>query len=178
MSAERSVPPSRSTGTLKLLAYVVLAAAVLVAAGLLVQRRSDEHTWEAVAASAPGNTRIAFARARNCAAGACQTLWIGSTRETASLVSTLASASERVDEIAWTADGKRVGFLINGYQLRLYNAETLAPAGQFSLITPDGNPSSRIARGVTFSENGRAVTFDDCPRNRSGCRSGLVAVPQ
>jgi hypothetical protein len=31
---------------------------------------------------------------------------------------------------------------------------------------------------VTFSENGKAVTFDDCPRNRSGCRAGVVGVPQ
>ena len=37
-------------------------------------------------------------------------------------------------------------------------------------------PSSRLARGVTFSQNGAAVTFDDCPRGRSGCKPGLAAV--
>jgi hypothetical protein len=29
---------------------------------------------------------------------------------------------------------------------------------------------------VTFSQNGAAVTFDDCPRGHSGCKSGLAAV--
>jgi hypothetical protein len=178
MSTERPVPTSRPAGTLKLLVSAIVLAAVLAAIVSVVSRRPDAHTWEAIAAHAPGNTRIAFARGRSCDAGTCQTLWIGNTRETATLVSTLAAAGERVDEIVWTADGKRVGFLVNGYQLRLYDAETLSPAGIFSLITPDGNPSSRIARGVTFSANGKAVTFDDCPRTHSGCRAGLTAVPQ
>jgi hypothetical protein len=168
---------SATAATLRVVAYVVLLAAAVAAAWLLAVGRPDAHTWEAVAANAPGNTRIAFARARECDAGICQTVWIGNNRENATLVSTLA-AGERVDEIAWTNDGRRVAFLVNGYQLRLFDGETLSPAGQFSLFTPDGHPSSRIARGVTFSENGRAVTFDDCPRRTSGCRSGLVAVPQ
>jgi hypothetical protein len=155
------------------LLLAAVAGAMLVAVG-----RPDRHEWEALSANTQGNARIAFVRGRNCDAGICQTIWIGPTRETATMVGTLAPGTERVDEITWTTDGKRVGFLVNGYQLRLYDGETLAPAGQFSLITPDGVPSSRIARGVTFSENGRAVTFDDCPRHRSGCRAGLVAVPQ
>jgi hypothetical protein len=156
------------------LVLAVAAGAMLVVVG----RRSDTHEWEVLSANASGNTRIAFVRGTNCGAGVCQTIWIGPKRETAALVSTLAPGTEGVDEIAWTNDGKRVAFLVNGYQLRLFDGESLAPAGQFSLITPDGVPSSRIARGVTFSENGRAVTFDDCPRYRSGCRAGLVAVPQ
>jgi hypothetical protein len=45
-----------------------------------------------------------------------------------------------------------------------------------ALIDPDGFPSSRVARGVTFSTNGAAVTFDDCPRDHSGCKPGLVAI--
>jgi hypothetical protein len=36
--------------------------------------------------------------------------------------------------------------------------------------------ADRFARGVTFSDNGFAVTFDDCPKGRSGCRSGLAGV--
>ena len=163
---------------MKLLLNGALLLAAVAGAMLVAVGRSDRHEWEVLSANTQGNTRIAFVRGRNCDAGICQTLWIGPKRETATMVSALAPGTERVDEIAWTNDGQRVGFLVNGYQLRLYDGESLAPAGQFSLITPDGVPSSRIARGVTFSENGRAVTFDDCPRYRSGCRSGLVAVPQ
>ena len=179
MPAERFVPsPHGGTSVLKLVAYVLLFVAVAAAVWVVVVgRQGSEHTWDAITAHAPGPGRVALARARPCETGTCQTLWIGPNRETATHVSTLA-ANEHVHEIVWTSDGRRVAFLVNGYQLRLYDGETLSPAGQFSLITPDGNPSSRIARGVTFSENGRAVTFDDCPRARSGCRAGLVAVPQ
>jgi hypothetical protein len=172
------VPSSRPANPLKLIGFLVLLAAVMAAAGLVFSRRSDDHDWEAIAAYTPGNTRVAFARSRLCDAGICQTLWVGPTRERASIVNTISGETARVDEIAWTPDGARVGFLVDGYQLRMYDGNTLAPAGQFSLITPDGYPTSRIARGVTFSENGRAVTFDDCPRRQSGCRPGLVAVPQ
>ena len=83
------------------------------------------------------------------------------------------AGTEHCDEIAWARDGYRVGFVINGYQLRIFDAETPdSRSGQVNLIEPDGTPPTRIARGVTFSENGAAVTFDDCPRGRSGCKSG------
>lgn len=179
MSSERAVPSARSTRPLKLLAWAVLTIAALSAAALLVVRaQRSEHQWEVLSESAPGGARVALVRDNNCEAGPCQTLWIGASRETARQVATLTPGREKCDEIAWTPDGTRVAFLVNGYQLRVHDAATLAPAGQFSLIEPAGNPTARIARGVTFSENGRAVTFDDCPRARSGCRSGLVAVPR
>jgi len=178
MSSERAVPSARSTHPLKRSAWAVLVIAALSAIGLLLSGQRSEHDWEVLAARAPGGARVALVRGRSCEAGPCQTLWVGPTRESAVQVGTLAPGREQCDEISWTPDGTRVGFLVNGYQLRIYDAATLAPAGQFSLIEPDGNPTTRIARGVTFSENGRAVTFDDCPRARSGCRAGLVAVPQ
>ena len=53
-----------------------------------------------------------------------------------------------------------------------------APAGQITLVQPQTGPNQSIVRGVTFSENGRAITFDECPRGRSGCRAGLAAVPR
>ena len=77
VSAERSVSSSGAGSALKLLAYVALLAAVVAGAWLLVVGRSDAHEWEVLSASAPGNTRIAFVRGTNCAAGVCQTLWIG-----------------------------------------------------------------------------------------------------
>jgi len=88
----------------------------------------------------------------------------------------LAGPSEQAGEIAWTPDASRVAFIINGYQLRLFDAGTGANLGALSLIEPDGAPPSRVARGVTFSANGAAVTFDDCPRGHSGCKPAMVAV--
>ena len=72
-----------------------------------------------------------------------------------------------------------MAFLIDGGQLHIYDAEAMTPAGQLSLVPPpvSGAPGF-VARGVTFSDNGRAITFDECPRGRSGCRAGIAAVPQ
>jgi hypothetical protein len=91
-------------------------------------------------------------------------------------VAELAPGSEHCDEIAWAADGYRVGFVINGYQLRIFDGAARKPINQVNLIEPDGTPSSHVVRGVTFSQNGAAVTFDECPRVGSGCKSGLAAV--
>ena len=112
----------------------------------------------------------------DCAAGICQTLWIGRDVRSAKVVETLSGPSEEADEIAWTPDGGRVAFIVNGYQLRLFDAHTGATIGATALVEPDGSPTSRIARGVTFSNNGAALTFDDCPRDHSGCKPGMVAI--
>ena len=162
---------------MKALVYALLITAALAAAAALVMQRR-EYTWEVRSATAPGAGRVAFVRGHGCEGKPCQSLWIGESRENAARIVMLAPGREECDEITWTHDGKRVAFLINGYQLHVYDGQTLAPAGVVKLVEPEGEPSSRIARGVTFSENGKAVTFDDCPRSHSGCRSGLVGVPQ
>jgi len=127
-------------------------------------------------ANAPAGNGVAYVLEGRCAAGLCQSLWLGSTVKTSRAVETLSGSAEQADEIAWTADGGRVAFIVNGYQLRLFDAHTGASLGAVSIIDPDGFPSSRIARGVTFSTNGAAITFDDCPRDHSGCKSGLLAI--
>ena len=67
-----------------------------------------------------------------------------------------------------------MGFLVNGYQLRVFDAEPRTPGRAGEPVEPDGVPSSRIARGITFSANGAAVTFDDCPRGRRAADPGLA----
>lgn len=128
-------------------------------------------------AAAPQGGPVAYVTEKPCVEGACQTLWAGADRGSAQELAALEPGSV-VDEIVWLPDGGRVAFLVDGYQLRFYDVQKRLPAGQINLLEPQGRPSSRIARGVTFSDNGRAVTFDDCPRARSGCRAGLAAVPQ
>jgi len=119
---------------------------------------------------------VAVVRLIPCGDGWCESLWIGTTADTATRVVTLPRGEERCSEIAWTRDGKRVAFLINGHQLRLYDAQSHAPAGLIDLVAVDASPPSRIARGITFSDNGAAITFDDCPRDRSGCKPGMVGL--
>jgi hypothetical protein len=157
------------------LAIIVVLAMIAIPVAYVAGRSA--RTRLVLEEGAPGGGRVAFVMEESCAGGRCQSLWVGPSRAAAMRVATLRE-TEYCDEIAWPADGTRVAFLIDGHQLRLYNPESLAPAGQLSLVTPEGTPSARIARGVTFSENGRAVTFDDCPRAHSGCRSGLIGLPQ
>ena len=152
-----------------------LSALAAGAAGYTVGRRTSDTPREILTAEPPSGGRIAFVRDAPCGQGRCQTLWLGTTREDATQVGML-GAREQCEGIAWSQDGYRMGFLINGYELRVFNAEPRAQVAQINLVEPDGIPSSRIARGITFSANGTAVTFDDCPRATSGCKSGLVGV--
>jgi hypothetical protein len=165
MSAKRALPAA-------IIAALVVAAIAFAGGYFLGARRIVRF------ANAPAGDGVAYVLEGRCAAGVCQTLWVGSTVKTARVVQTLSGASEQADEIAWTPDGARVAFIVNGYQLRLFDARTNANLGAMAIIDPDGFPSSRIARGVTFSTNGAAITFDDCPRERSGCKPGFVAIKQ
>ncbi len=175
MSAQRAVPaapaPQRA---LTALACVVLAAAAATGAYFAGKRAGA--VQELMAAAPAEAARIALVKKEPCDRGWCETLWIGDTRQNAVRVAWLAPASEHCEEVAWAKDGFRVGFVINGYQLRIFDGPTRKQVGQVNLIDPDGTPTSHFVRGVTFSQNGAAVTFDDCPRGRSGCKSGLAAV--
>jgi hypothetical protein len=175
MSAQRPVPPTRAAGVkLKAAGLLAVALAAIVAAYLAGKRAGA--TQELMAAAPAEARRIAFVRKQPCGREWCETLWLGTAREDAVRVATLAPGTERCEEIAWAKDGYRMGFVVNGYQLRIFDAESRKEVRQVNLIEPDGTPSSRLVRGVTFSQNGAAVTFDECPRGRSGCKSGLAAV--
>lgn len=125
--------------------------------------------------SADGS-RVATVRISPCGDGWCQSLWVGRADQPLAHIVTLNKNNERVDEIAWKPDGSRVAFLVNGYHLRLYDPETRSPAGLVDIVPNDATPTTRIARGLTFSGNGAALTFDDCPRDKSGCRPGMLAI--
>ena len=175
MSAQRTLPPSRVTSARLRAAALVVVTLAVVAAAYLAGKRTGA-VQDLLSASPAEARRLAFIRKEPCTGGWCETIWMGKTKEDVVRVASLAAGTEHCDEIAWARDGFRVGFVINGYQLRIFDAESRKQVGQVNLIDPDGTPSSRIVRGVTFSQNGAAVTFDDCPRGRSGCKSGLAAV--
>ncbi len=135
--------------------------------------RADSYPLRSAAAAT--GRGVAEVRVAPCGAEWCESLWLGPSDTEVSRLAMLPKG-KHCDEISWTPDGKRVAFLIDGYQLRIYESEKGAPAGQVNLVDPDGTPPSRLARGVTFSQNGVAITFDDCPRTHSGCRPGIVAI--
>ena len=126
----------------------------------------------------PSKKAVAYILEGRCAQGRCQSLWIGPDTKQAKMVQALGGPSEQADEIAWTADESRVAFIVNGYQLRMFEAATGKSLGALAIIDPDGFPSSRVARGVTFSSNGAAITYDDCPRDHSGCKPAILAIKQ
>jgi hypothetical protein len=163
MSVKRALPAA-------LIAAFVVAAVAFAGGYVLGARRIVRF------ANAPAGNGVAYILEGRCAAGVCQSLWVGATVKTAKVVEALSGPSEVADEIVWTQDGGRVAFIVNGYQLRLFDAHTGSTLGALAIIDPDGFPSSRIARGVTFSTNGAAITFDDCPRDHSGCKPGLLAI--
>jgi hypothetical protein len=175
MSAEGNLPParprSRGGPAIAVLIVLFVVAAVAFAAGWFLGARRT-----VLAVPSPSRDAVAYVFEARCASGLCQSLWVGRDMKHAVMVETMSATSEQAGEIAWTPDGSRVAFIVNGYQLRLFDGRTGASLGAMSLIDPDGFPPSRVARGVTFSTNGAAVTFDDCPRDHSGCRPGMVAI--
>ncbi len=175
MSAERPLPPARRPGTPLRIILAVLLAVAAAAGGYAVGRRAGA-VHEVLAARPAQAQAIGFVREGPCADRTCQTLWLGTSPDTAVQVGSLTLPAERCEEIAWAKDGLRVGFLINGYRLRIFDGYTKKPIREVELLEPDAVKASRFVRGVTFSDNGAAVTFDDCPRGQSGCRSGLAAV--
>jgi hypothetical protein len=175
MSAEGSVRSARAAGApLKTTLLAVAAVAAIVVAYVAGLRAGRIH--ELMAAAPTEARRIAFVREEPCGDKPCQTIWIGNTRKDAVQVAALTPGVERVEEIAWAKDGYRVAFIVNGYQLRIFDGVSRKPVRDVNLIEPDGVPTSRFVRGVTFSQNGAAVTFDECPRGRSGCKSAMAAV--
>ena len=82
-----------------------------------------------------------------CEAGWCESLWIGPAADSAAAGGDPAAGSERCTEIVWSRDGERVGFVINGQQLRLYDAGTERPAGLIDLVPRDADPSTRMRAG-------------------------------
>jgi hypothetical protein len=163
MSAQRVLPAA-------IIAAFVVGAIAFAGGYILGARRI------VLFANAPGGDGVAYVLEGRCAAGLCQSLWLGSSVKTSRVVEALSGPSEQAGEIAWTPDGGRVAFIVNGYQLRLFDARTGKNLGALAIIDPDGFPSSRIARGITFSANGAAITFDDCPRDHSGCKPGFLAI--
>lgn len=175
MSAQRTLSSPRAASARMRTMILTVVVVASIAAAYLTGKRAGA-TEDVLSAVPAAGGRIAFIRKMPCAGGWCETIWLGKTKDSAVQVALLAPDTEHCDEIAWAADGFRVGFVVNGYQLRIFDPDTRMQVGQVNLIDPDGTPSSRIARGITFSQNGAAVTFDDCPRGHSGCKSGLSAV--
>lgn len=178
MSAQRALSSTTaSRATFRLIAALILGIVLGAAGAFLLTARTAEPARRRVMARiySPDKSRVAVALEAPCAEGFCQELRLGTSQDASQVVSSLTNRT--CGEIAWTPDGKRVAFVIDGSEMAVYDVQTAKLAGTVRLLTSEA-ALTRIARGVTFSENGRAATFDDCPRTQSGCRAGVVGVPQ
>lgn len=173
MPAQRTLPPTPPR--LRVIVPALVVGALSGFTGYVAGRRAADADRVVMAATPPDASRVALVRERPCDGGRCQGLWMGRTSDEATEVMRLAAA-DKVEEMAFSADGSLVGFVVNGYQLRVFESDSKRPRATVELLKPDRIPSSKIARGVTFSANGAAVTFDECPRTTSGCKSGLAAL--
>ena len=73
------------------------------------------------------------------------------------------------NEIIWSPDSARVGFLIRGVRLDVYDASKGDMLESMILIEQDGYPGSREARLVRFLEDGSGVQFRECVRGGNRC---------
>lgn len=79
-------------------------------------------------------------------------------------------------EMVWSPDGSLAGVLVNGASLAVI--DPVARRMIYELPLLEQRDGSRIARGVGFSANAMAITYDDCPRRGAGCRPRLMALPK
>ena len=178
MSAQRALSPTAAPrSTARLIVALLLGIALGAAGALLVTARATDASRRRVAARAlsPDRSRVAVAREVPCPEGTCQELRLGASEDASTVVTVLSNRA--CSEIAWTQDGTRVAFVIDASEMSIYDARISKLAGTVRLLTAEAL-ETRLARGITFSDNGRAATFDDCPRAHSGCRAGVVGVPQ
>ena len=117
MSAQRPVPAPRSA------LGVVFIALLAGFAGFVYGKRAAEANRTVMTATPPDRQRVALVRERPCDGGRCQTLWLGGTSADAVEVMQL-GGGEKVEEIAFSEDGSLVGFVVNGYQLRVFESES------------------------------------------------------
>ena len=173
MPVEGTLPPARqATRRFARLTVTGCAAAIALSAAC---RSSGPDEYLVKSRTAPDTHHVALVKLVRCGTDWCEQLAIGPAADSVQQIDTL-PAKERCSAIVWLPDGKRAGFVVNGQQLRLYEAGTGRPAGQIDLVPRDSDPPTREARGITVSENGAAMTFDDCPREKSGCQPRILAV--
>ncbi|HEV2844412.1 MAG TPA: hypothetical protein VG477_06180 [Thermoanaerobaculia bacterium] len=99
-----------------------------------------------------------------------QSLWLRLSRESEPrILNHLEHDTDWCNEIIWSPDSSRVGFLIRGVRLDVYDAAKGDLLESMPLIEPDGYPGTREARSVRFLEDGSGVQFRECVRGGNRC---------
>ena len=157
--------------TTRVLAFVVLLPIAAVA-GFAAGRASTETGLVAEAWSPDGRTYVGVERKFSFGPGD-RRLVIATGDQTTELRQLAADAAE--GDIVWAPDGSLAGVVIGGMTLAVIDPEGARILYELPLL--EQRDGSRLARGVGFSANALAITFDDCPRHGAGCHPRFMALP-
>lgn len=126
----------------------------------------------------PDGSLVAFVREEASLDPPSQSLWIGPQGGRPTLVARLAQDQEWCDQIFWSTDGARVGFVIRGSFAEVFDAQQRSQVAKVALVKPDGYPGSREARFVAFTPDSGGIRFLECTRGRALCfGSKAVKLP-
>ncbi len=75
----------------------------------------------------------------------------------------------------WSPDGSLAGVVIDGATLVVIDPQARRVIYELPLL--EQRDGSRTTRGLGFSANAMAITFDDCPKRGAGCRARFMALP-
>lgn len=82
---------------------------------------------------------------------------------------------EEPGDVLWSPDGSLAGVVIDGAKLVVIDPQARRVIYELPLL--EQRDGSRMARGLGFSANAMAITFDDCPKRGAGCRPRFMALP-
>lgn len=85
------------------------------------------------------------------------------------------AAGEEPGDVLWSPDGSLAGVVIDGATLVVIDPQARRVIYELPLL--EQRDGSRLARGLGFSANAMAITFDDCPKRGAGCRPRFMALP-
>lgn len=136
--------------------------------------RATAGVGEVARVSAPGGSAHVSVLQKFSLGAVDQRVMVGSGDQSTE-VRRLGEDTGKASEIAWAPDGSIAGVLLNGAKLMVIEAASRRVLYELPLL--EKQDGSRVARGVAFSANALAITFDDCPRTGAGCRPRFMALP-
>jgi hypothetical protein len=158
-----------SNRTLAFVVCLPIAAVIGFAAG----RATAPLGLVADAAAPDGQSRVRIERAFSL--GAPKHRVVLHTHGADTEVKVLEEDGATAEEPLWSPNGELAGVLLNRSKLAVIDPAARRILYELPLLEKmDG---TRMARGLSFSTNAMAVTFDDCPRTGAGCRPRFLALP-
>lgn len=99
-----------------------------------------------------------------------QSLWlVDKDGEGPTRLRSLSEDQDWCNQIAWSADGATVAFLVQDAWVAVYDAETGEQRAREWLVPQDGYPTVSDARELQLSSDGRLATYRACQRTTAEC---------